>query len=173
MSKADELARERAYLNRVLHVREQKREFRRAAPTATTNGHSDGRVVQDAAALSQALGSPETPVAIGRIVVDDDQLYIGHASIVDIDGSMLAVNWKLPAAVPYFKANHLDSLGVRSKRTFTIDRHNLVDFEEIVFEALARQVAALESTAGESFDGPDVSLLQELDHKRSGEMREI
>jgi DNA helicase IV len=173
MPKSDELAREQAYLNHARQVREQKRDVRLDVTRVNTNGPRNGKVTQEAERLSESLGSPDTPIAIGRVIDSDSSLYIGHALIRDDNGRILVINWKLPAAEPYFKANHQNPLGLRSKRVFKIEDHKLVDFEEVVFKALARQVAALQSTAGEPFEGPDGSLLQELDHKRSGEMREV
>ncbi|GII25704.1 UvrD-helicase domain-containing protein [Planosporangium mesophilum] len=173
MPKADELAREQAYLNHARQIREQKRELRLDGTGAKANGHRRGKISNEGTRLSDSLGSPDAPVAIGRVVDSDMSLYIGHASVRADDGRMLVINWKLPAAEPYFKANHQNPLGLRSKRTFKMEGHKLVDFEEVVFKALARQVAALESTVKEPFQGPDGSLLQELDYKRSGEMRDI
>jgi DNA helicase IV len=173
MPKADELAREQAYLNHVRQVREQKRELRLEAIRTSADGRRSDRLADEAARLSASLGSLDTPVAVGRIVGSEEPLYIGHASISAGDDRMFVINWQLPAAEPYYKANHQNPLGLHSKRVFTIDNHKLVDFEEIVFKALAREVAALESTAADKFEGPDGALLQELNQKRSGEMREI
>ncbi|PWR12673.1 hypothetical protein DKT69_23240 [Micromonospora sicca] len=113
-------------------------------------------------------------MALGRIVDAEDTLYIGHSSIRDADGTMLVINWKLGAAKPFFNASPQDPHGLISKRTFEFDGHNVVDFEETVFAALARQIEALDAKADEPLQkGPDAALLRELNRKRSGEMREI
>jgi DNA helicase IV len=114
----------------------------------------------------QNARTPGDAVAFGRIDDRlDSPLYIGHEVITDEDRNVVVISWKSRAASPYYEATHDDPRGLVRRRTFTCDGNSIVDFSDVVFRQLARDIAAL--------DAPDPLLLSELDSARTGGMRDI
>lgn len=114
----------------------------------------------------QDARSPGDAVAFGRIDDRlDSPLYIGHEVITDEDRNILVISWKTRAAAPYYEASPDDPMGLVRRRTFTCDGNSIVDFTDVVFRQLVRDIAAL--------DAPDPLLLSELDSARTGAMRDI
>jgi hypothetical protein len=166
---SEELAQEQAYFDRAYKHRERRRALLGEAPTAAANPGAAKRLL--AWMKRKESGRPQQEaVAFGRI--DDESLqplYIGYEVVADEDHEILVINWRTPAAAPYYEATHDDPHGLVRKRTFMCEGNQIVDFEDVVFQQLARDIAALEA-----FDGrADPLLLAELDRARDGTMRDI
>ena len=75
---------------------------------------------------------------------------------------MLVVNWKAPAAEPYYLASHSDSRNLTRKRTFVCEGNRIEDLTDVIFASIADAVA-----------GPDAELLRDLNRGRTGSLRDI
>ncbi|MBB5867578.1 DNA helicase IV [Allocatelliglobosispora scoriae] len=162
-SKAGELAREQAYFDLAHKQREQSRAALDEATRAAAHGGAAAGIRRDASALQSQLGSPGDQVAFGRFDHEDgERWYVGSHLILDDEKNVLVINWKLPAAAPFYKASHRDPLGVTLKRTFECTGNTIDDFVDVLFSQVALDG-----------DGPDGSLLRELSRSRTGHLRSI
>jgi len=171
-SKSVELAEEQAYFDRAQKHRERRRAELGDTPGAAAHAGAAQRLLAWVKARKGAGRPADEAVAFGR--VDDESrqtLYIGHEIITDEDREVLVVNWQAPAAQPYYQATHVDPRGLVRKRSFLCTGNQVTDFEDVVFQQLAKDVAALEGVAG--LDDLDTLLLSELDRPREGSMRDI
>ncbi|MCW6003756.1 UvrD-helicase domain-containing protein [Micromonospora sp. CPCC 205371] len=165
----EELRLEQRYFEAAAVERERMRATLASAPGAAVNSGTAVRIRRETDKLIAQLGEPDDPVAFGRMDDDDGEtLYIGHHGIRDEHRTTLVVNWKAPAAAPFYEATHKDSRGLRRKRTFVCTGNQIVSFDDILFSELSTSVAELE--AG---DVPDDALLADLNRDRTGAMQEI
>ncbi|MCU7728882.1 AAA domain-containing protein [Actinoplanes sp. KI2] len=159
-----ELTRERQHLLDILKFRAEKHRAHR-----DIDYDIDGKPAR--LRMDGELGNLDKPVAVGRIVDPDGPLYIGPATLIGPDGEILTVSWKADAARRFFEADHRNPLGVISRRKFDFDEDLvLTSFQEVVFEQLVDDIAALEGRPDLSVDA---ALLADLERSRSGELREI
>ncbi|NNF54751.1 MAG: AAA family ATPase [Acidimicrobiales bacterium] len=67
-----------------------------------------------------------TALAFGRFTTDaangSTKSYVGRLSVFDGDETLL-IDWRAPAAVPFYRATPLDRHGVRTRRQFHYDNH--------------------------------------------------
>jgi hypothetical protein len=76
-------------------------------------------------------------LCIGRMIGADDEepVYIGRLGLADRMGRRLLVDWRAPAAEPFFAATHADPRGLRSRRRYRWTRGRITDFWDEVFAA--------------------------------------
>jgi DNA helicase IV len=76
-------------------------------------------------------------VCLGRMVAEGDAepIYIGRLSLADADGTRLLVDWRAPAAEPFFAATHGDPMGLVSRRRYRWTRGHITDYWDEVFTA--------------------------------------
>ncbi|MGW3516424.1 RNA polymerase recycling motor ATPase HelR [Streptomyces hydrogenans] len=74
-------------------------------------------------------------LCLGRIVSADDSepLYIGRLGLTDSDGNRLLVDWRSPAAEPFFAATHAHSMGLASRRRYRWNGGRITDYWDEVF----------------------------------------
>jgi DNA helicase IV len=167
--KSGELAEEQAYFDRAHHHRERHKAALGEAPSAAANAGVAERLRSWVKARKAAARPAQDAVAFGRIDDGAPQArYIGYELITDEHHEALVINWQTPAAAPYYEASHEDPRGLVRKRTFACTGNRITDFEDVVFQQLAQDVAELEA-----LEGPDAVLLSELDRARDGAMRDI
>jgi DNA helicase IV len=165
--KADELALEQKYFDRALECREASRAHLRDAPGAAVGAGAAAGVKSFVDDRIEKMGAPDSAVAVGRLDLEPaESRYIGRDAIWE-GADVLVVSWQARAAAPFYTASVDDPVGVSRKRTFKTEGNTVVDFEDLVFEQLAEDIAAL--------DEPSVSdaLLDDLKRSRTGEMHEI
>ncbi|HET8662003.1 MAG TPA: UvrD-helicase domain-containing protein [Micromonosporaceae bacterium] len=171
-SKSAELAEEQAYFDRAHKHRERHRAELDDTPAAAAHPGAARRLLSWVKARTGANRPADEAVAFGRIDDESQQtLYIGHEVITGEDREVLVVSWKAPAAQPYYQATHADRCGLVRKRSFLCTGNQVTDFEDVVFQQLAKDIAALDGMAG--LDDLDTVLLSELDRPRDGSMRDI
>src|SRR5581483_9728054 len=106
----------------------------------------------------------ERGLVLGRLSLDGTlrPLYIGRRWVHDDAHEMLVVNWQAPAARPFYTATPADPQRVTQRRRFRSEKRRIVDISD-------------ESLDGTAVDGATVSdfLLEELDRRREGRMRDI
>ncbi len=76
-------------------------------------------------------------LCLGRIVRADDPepIYIGRLGLADADGRRLLVDWRSPAAEPFFAATHANPMGLVSRRRYRWQRGRVGDYWDEVFTA--------------------------------------
>jgi hypothetical protein len=74
-------------------------------------------------------------LCLGRIVSADDPepVYIGRLGLTDRTGRRLLVDWRSPAAEPFFGATHANPLGLASRRRYRWTRGRISDYWDEVF----------------------------------------
>lgn len=90
--------------------------------------------------LASRLGAFERyglDLALGRMVPADgsEPVYVGRLGLTDRDGERLLVDWRSPAAEPFFAASHGDPMGLRSRRRYRWTRGRITDYWDEVFDA--------------------------------------
>jgi len=111
-------------------------------------------------------------LCLGRIVRADNQeagsqeagsqepVYIGRLGLTDREGRRLLVDWRSPAAEPFFGATHASPMGLASRRRYRWTRGLVSDYWDEVFSpdgleghaALDDQSAFIASLAGSRSD---------------------
>ena len=80
-------------------------------------------------------------VCLGRMVLDggpddeDETVYVGRLGLTGADGSRLLVDWRSPAAEPFFGATHARPMGLASRRRYRWTRGRVTDYWDEVFTA--------------------------------------
>ncbi|MEW1549113.1 RNA polymerase recycling motor ATPase HelR [Streptomyces tsukubensis] len=94
----------------------------------------DTRIHQLTARL-RALRRFGLDLCLGRIVHADgsEPVYIGRLGLTDASGRRLLVDWRSPAAEPFFGATHADPMGLASRRRYRWTRGRIGDYWDEVF----------------------------------------
>ncbi|PSK98808.1 DNA helicase IV [Murinocardiopsis flavida] len=76
-------------------------------------------------------------LCLGRIVGADgaEPVYIGRLGLTDSEGRRLLLDWRSPAAEPFFAATHADPMGLASRRRYRWTRGRVGDYWDEVFTA--------------------------------------
>lgn len=74
-------------------------------------------------------------VCLGRMVPGDggEPIYIGRVGVTDRAGRSLLIDWRAPAAEPFFAATHADPMGLTSRRRYRWADGAIVDYWDEVF----------------------------------------
>jgi hypothetical protein len=74
-------------------------------------------------------------LCLGRIVSEDDPepMYIGRLGLTDSAGRRLLLDWRAPAAEPFFGATHANPMGLASRRRYRWTRGRISDYWDEVF----------------------------------------
>jgi DNA helicase IV len=106
----------------------------------------------------------EQGLCFGRLTLDGSlrPLYVGRRWVHDDDQDVLVINWQAPAARPFYTATPAEPQRVTQRRRYRTDKRRIVDISD-------------ESLDGSAVQGASVSdfLLEELDRRREGHMRDI
>ncbi len=159
-----ELAAEQAYVDNAYTALDKMR--------TTLEGAQDRVATEFAAVAMEAwlkrrhktFQDAERGLCFGRLTLDGTlrPLYIGRRWVHDDAHEMLVVNWQAPAARPFYTATPSEPQRVTQRRRFRTDGRRVVDISD-------------ESLDGSAVEGATVSdfLLEELDRRREGRMRDI
>nr|WP_204332226.1 RNA polymerase recycling motor ATPase HelR [Geodermatophilus sabuli] len=76
-------------------------------------------------------------LCLGRIVGADDAepVYVGRLGLTDSAGRRLLLDWRSPAAEPFFGATHAHPMGLASRRRYRWTRGRITDYWDEVFTA--------------------------------------
>ncbi len=76
-------------------------------------------------------------LCIGRMVGADgsEPVYVGRRGLTDSTGRRLLVDWRSPAAEPFFGATHANPMGLASRRRYRWFRGRISDYWDEVFAA--------------------------------------
>jgi DNA helicase IV len=74
-------------------------------------------------------------LCLGHVVDGDDPdpVYIGRLGLTDSEGRPLLVDWRSPAAEPFFGATHANPMGLASRRRYRWNRGRISDYWDEVF----------------------------------------
>ncbi|MFF3935445.1 RNA polymerase recycling motor ATPase HelR [Streptomyces phaeofaciens] len=106
-------------------------------------------------------------LCLGHIVPADDSepVYIGRLGLTDSTGRRLLLDWRSPAAEPFFAATHAHPMGLTSRRRYRWTRGRISDYWDEVFTAdgLERHAALDDQSA----------FIASLGSNRSPRMRDV
>ncbi|MFC9132169.1 RNA polymerase recycling motor ATPase HelR [Streptomyces sp. NPDC057099] len=76
-------------------------------------------------------------LCLGHMVGADDSepVYVGRLGLTDSEGRRLLVDWRSPAAEPFFGATHADPMGLASRRRYRWTGGRIGDYWDEVFTA--------------------------------------
>ncbi|AZS85413.1 AAA family ATPase [Streptomyces griseoviridis] len=106
-------------------------------------------------------------LCLGHIVPADtsEPVYIGRLGLTDATGRRLLLDWRSPAAEPFFAATHADPMGLTSRRRYRWTRGRISDYWDEVFTADGlRDHAALDDQS---------AFIASLGGDRSPRMRDV
>ncbi|MGN9767028.1 RNA polymerase recycling motor ATPase HelR [Micromonospora sp. SD12] len=107
-------------------------------------------------------------LCLGRMVGADDSapVYVGRRGLTDGAGARLLLDWRSPAAEPFFAATHANPMGLASRRRYRWTRGRITDYWDEVFtpDALAGHTATLDDQS---------AFIASLGASRSPRMRDV
>ena len=172
-----ELQREQGYVDRLYarldelrtSTREQLREVRLRGASGTPQARSE----RDAFAtlyedrLSR-LEAAEAGLCFGRLDMEaGDRHYVGRMGLLDETQETLLVDWRAPAAEPFYRATPADPAGVRRRRHLRTRARQVVELDDDVFD-----IEHITDDDRATLSGQGV-LLAALSESRTGHMRDI
>ncbi|HEY2237736.1 MAG TPA: RNA polymerase recycling motor ATPase HelR [Streptosporangiaceae bacterium] len=106
-------------------------------------------------------------LCLGRMVRADEAepTYIGRIGLTDRDGRRLLLDWRSPAAEPFFGATHANPMGLVSRRRYRWTRGRISDYWDEVFTA--------EGLEGNAALDDQSAFIASLGGSRSGRMRDV
>jgi DNA helicase IV len=106
-------------------------------------------------------------LCLGRMVPDDGgaPAYVGRLGLTDSGGERLLIDWRSPAAEPFFGATHADPMGLASRRRYRWTRSRISDYWDEVFtpDGLTSRAALDDQSA----------FIASLGSSRSSRMRDV
>jgi len=106
-------------------------------------------------------------LCLGRMVSADspEPVYIGRVGLTDSAGRRLLIDWRAPAAEPFFAATHANPMGLTSRRRYRWTRGRISDYWDEVFSPDALEGdAALDDLS---------AFIASLGSSRSPQMRDV
>lgn len=109
----------------------------------------------------------DADLCLGRMVPEGggEPIYIGRRGLTDADGRRLLVDWRAPAAEPFFAATHADPMGLASRRRYRWGRGRVVDYWDEVFTP--------EGLDGHAALDDQSAFIASLGSSRSSRMRDV
>ncbi len=107
-------------------------------------------------------------LCLGHMVAaaDPEPVYVGRLGVTDSAGRRLLVDWRSPAAEPYFGATHANPMGLASRRRYRWTRGRISDYWDEVFtsDGFEGHAAALDDQS---------AFIASLGTARSARMRDV
>jgi DNA helicase IV len=106
-------------------------------------------------------------LCLGRIVRADnpEPVYIGRLGLTDRAGRRLLIDWRSPAAEPFFGATHANPMGLASRRRYRWTRGRIGDYWDEVFTS--------EGLEGHAALDDQSAFIASLGGSRSARMRDV
>src|SRR4051812_32752426 len=177
-----EHAAEQAYIEKVHNAEEHARARAQQAPEAGIDKYSSRKARERMLERLEETIDPEA-LCFGRIDLDTGPTYyLGRGAVHGEDNELLVINWRMPAAAPFYTASARDPQGLARRRRFRLDQLRLLGIVEDAFgdtrRALPRQRVPepeVDGVVGAPPVDPHVAdaILAEMDRARGTEMRDI
>jgi DNA helicase IV len=171
MTHDDELLREQAALDRAYdELAAMRARAQGLLADLRAAGQPDPDLEFALARRLKLLADTGRPLCFGRIDGEDGTTwYLGRRHVEDRAADPVVLEWRVPAATPFYQARPADPMGLRRRRQFLLDGRHLVSYADDRFgTALAD---------GADGDGPRLrggdALLAELERARTGTMSDI
>lgn len=107
-------------------------------------------------------------LCLGHVVGADDPepVYVGRRGLTDSTGRRLLLDWRSPAAEPFFGATHANPMGLASRRRYRWTRGRISDYWDEVFTAdgFVGHAVALDDQS---------AFIASLGSARSAQMRDV
>ncbi|WP_233498849.1 RNA polymerase recycling motor ATPase HelR [Blastococcus sp. TF02A-26] len=105
-------------------------------------------------------------LCLGRMVrADGEAVYVGRLGLTDDSGRRLLLDWRSPAAAPFFGATHADPAGLVSRRRYRWTRGRITDYWDEVFTA--------DGLEGHAALDEQSAFIASLGTNRSARMRDV
>ncbi|MFI0787525.1 RNA polymerase recycling motor ATPase HelR [Streptomyces lydicus] len=106
-------------------------------------------------------------LCLGRMVGADhpEPVYVGRLGLTDSSGRRLLVDWRSPAAEPFFGATHANPMGLASRRRYRWTRGRISDYWDEVFTP--------DGFAGHAALDDQSAFIASLGGNRSERMRDV
>ena len=115
----------------------------------------------------RALRRFSLDLCLGRMVGDNgaEPVYVGRFGLTDRTGRRLLVDWRSPAAEPFFGATHGNPMGLASRRRYRWARGRINDYWDEVFTP--------DGLEGNAALDDQSAFIASLGDSRSGRMRDV
>ncbi|BCY11184.1 RNA polymerase recycling motor ATPase HelR [Actinoplanes sp. L3-i22] len=152
---------------------EQRLEIERKAPAGKGRQAVDrDDAVHRITARLRTLRRFSLDLCLGRMVHESGEtVYIGRLGLTDGEGGRLLVDWRSPAAEPFFGATHANPDGLVSRRRYRWLEGRIIDYWDEVFSADG--LAAAEGLAGRAALDDQSAFIASLGASRSPRMRDV
>lgn len=163
----DRVHRRVALLRRQAEVRLAESSGSRLGSTFSAQFERDVVSHHQAARVARFTVGDREALLFGRLDLGDgDSLPIGRVSVMDAD-DVLLVDWRAPAAAPFYRATAAQPEGVARRRTILVDGPTVVDVMDELVDTAAADRLGLEATTGQG------ALLSALERTHGEGMRDI
>jgi hypothetical protein len=167
----DHLATIADTLDQTVRDLEERLEVERRAPV----GHGTAALerdqeVQRLSSRLRTLRRFGLDLCLGRMLPADggDPVYVGRLGLADRAGRRLLVDWRSPAAEPFFAASHGDPHGLASRRRYRWAGGRITDYWDEVFS-----LDELDELAGDAALDDQSAFLASLGERRTAQMRDV
>jgi DNA helicase IV len=149
-------------------MREEAKHLKEEGHSLANTSQLTGLVERDAMVLSAAakiseLNGQEEGIVFGRLDFDDGYTYrVGRLGVRDERREPLVVDWRAPAAAPFYRATPGEPLGVDRRRVITCEGPKVVGLDDDVLTE-----KDIDGVVGEG------ALLASLNRERGEHMRDI
>ncbi|MCM2412491.1 RNA polymerase recycling motor ATPase HelR [Streptomyces sp. RKAG290] len=106
-------------------------------------------------------------LCLGHMVGEDspEPVYVGRLGLTDSAGTRLLIDWRSPAAEPFFGATHASPMGLASRRRYRWTRGRISDYWDEVFTP--------DGYAGHAALDDQSAFIASLGSNRSARMRDV
>ncbi|MDD7834440.1 RNA polymerase recycling motor ATPase HelR [Paenarthrobacter sp. AB444] len=106
-------------------------------------------------------------LCLGRMVAEEnpEPVYVGRLGLTDSQGKRLLIDWRSPAAEPFFGATHANPMGLVSRRRYRWTSGRVTDYWDEVFTA--------EGMEGNAALDDQSAFIASLGSSRSPRMRDV
>lgn len=124
------------------------------------------RMIEDRIVRFEALAER---LCFGKVVhrEGNDELYFGRAGLFDEQGEAVLVDWRAPAAEPFYRATPSDPMGLVFRRHLITGGRTLLDLEDEILDLKAVRESSKDNLVGSA------ALLAALGRRRTGRMGDI
>jgi hypothetical protein len=121
----------------IAEVTERLAEARRAPGGANQEAMERDMEIHRLTARLRLLRRFGLDLCLGRMVPADgtEPVYVGRMGLSDRAGRQLLVDWRSPAAEPFFGATHANPMGLAGRRRYRWTRGRITDYWDEVFTA--------------------------------------